>query len=679
MTDVYLSFADQDREQANGFGAELERRGLSWIGPPRLAGGEYDTGATRHAMENATWVVVLLTRHSSPSEWVRRDLDIAHQLGKRIAVLLGPGVPSHHLPAADRVFELRPVEEASRLAEAIARLAGRQAPATPQPPEPALSRLPAPLDGVSDGRLRGYLSEWPDGKRSGEARARLAELEQRERDNEFAKRVSADDMPTTAAAPVAEQAAADAEYTRRMAEEAVPVTAASASGNSREEVPSTVGARPASGDTHRSAHALNDLLSTGTLLSMTAGRKEAVRSRMQSQSTSRREEGVQLRETSLETPPGRASNSLEREAPHPTAPPAPMPHAAERSRGPLPAPAAPASAPPPQSSSRGSSFALLVGMLAVLGALGIGLLGGQELAGKLLATLKMKLNAFTFFGLFGRERKPVEPEADLVDCSVFAPPAAPPGETIMVQVFLHTAKQAERAQFMATVMDTAAALKGVQTLQTEIRRGARVTVTLAAKGLDIDEPQQIIVWRGEPVFAQFLVTLPEGCDAATFHSVVRIAVDGGLVGRIAFAIRADAKAAMPRSVAAGETARRYNHAFLSYASADRKEVLKRAQVLKAAGVSFFQDILSLDPGARWEKEIYKHIDGCDLFLLFWSKSARESEWVIREAEYALARQHDGEIPDIVPVILEGPPVVRPPDSLAAIHFNDQITYLIAQS
>jgi hypothetical protein len=107
-------------------------------------------------------------------------------------------------------------------------------------------------------------------------------------------------------------------------------------------------------------------------------------------------------------------------------------------------------------------------------------------------------------------------------------------------------------------------------------------------------------------------------------------------------------------------------------------VLKRAQVLKAAGVSFFQDILSLDPGTRWEREIYKNIDKCDLVLLFWSRAAKASEWVIREAEYALARRGDGHNPDVVPVILETPPV-PPPPSLASLHFNDRIHYLIEGS
>ncbi len=49
--------------------------------------------------------------------------------------------------------------------------------------------------------------------------------------------------------------------------------------------------------------------------------------------------------------------------------------------------------------------------------------------------------------------------------------------------------------------------------------------------------------------------------------------------------------------------------------------------------------------------------------------------MIKEAEYALKRQGVGDMPDIVPVILENPPL--PPPSLAAIHFSDRIHYLIA--
>jgi hypothetical protein len=95
---------------------------------------------------------------------------------------------------------------------------------------------------------------------------------------------------------------------------------------------------------------------------------------------------------------------------------------------------------------------------------------------------------------------------------------------------------------------------------------------------------------------------------------------GSSVGRIVFCIKADVEVQRPQSAPQGEMAGRYNQASLSYASPDRKEVLKRAQVLSAAGISFFHDALSLDPFARWEQEIYKAIDGCDLFLLFWSRA-----------------------------------------------------------
>jgi hypothetical protein len=271
---------------------------------------------------------------------------------------------------------------------------------------------------------------------------------------------------------------------------------------------------------------------------------------------------------------------------------------------------------------------------------------------------------------------PVARAEDSVDCSVFSPPAAPPGTTILVQVFLHLPEQARRAKAQASTMDDSTTHRGVASLRVAITRGAHVTVSLSASGLGIDEPQQSITWRGDPAFAQFLLTFPSDSDGRAFHCVARLSVDGGLAGCIKFRQRSDKDATGTRSASVDGSSNQYRYAFLSYASADRSEVLKRAQALHAARVSFFQDVLSLRAGANWENEIYKHIDKCDLFLLFWSRAAKESEWVIREAEYALSRRTWSDEPDVVPVILEGPDVVLPPDSLKSIHFNDTIHYLI---
>jgi hypothetical protein len=100
------------------------------------------------------------------------------------------------------------------------------------------------------------------------------------------------------------------------------------------------------------------------------------------------------------------------------------------------------------------------------------------------------------------------------------------------------------------------------------------------------------------------------------------------------------------------------------------KVLSYAQLLEAAGLKYFQDIASLRAMEHWEPALHRAIDGCDLFLLFWTTSAARSEWVERETRYALARQTASSegVPDISPVFLEPDPP-RPPDRLRSRHFD----------
>ena len=276
-------------------------------------------------------------------------------------------------------------------------------------------------------------------------------------------------------------------------------------------------------------------------------------------------------------------------------------------------------------------------------------------------------------------------QKDLVDCSVFCPFDVAAGREVLVQVFLHGQGEVEfnRAQSQARLMDSQAALQAQKTLDLEIARGTKVAVTLSTGNdeIEIDEAAQYLIWRGEPAFCQFVVYLPPYLVGEVVHPVVRIALDGQLIGRIVFTMYLSDQSESSDATLNGQVAQRYRHAFLSYATEDRKEVLKRAQALKASKISFFQDVLSLEPGQRWELELYKNIDKCDLFLLFWSSSAKDSEWVIKEAEYALEKFNDSEgaTPDIVPIMLEGPPPVAPPEKLKAIHFNDPILYHLAAS
>jgi hypothetical protein len=157
---------------------------------------------------------------------------------------------------------------------------------------------------------------------------------------------------------------------------------------------------------------------------------------------------------------------------------------------------------------------------------------------------------------------------------------------------------------------------------------------------------------------------------------VVVSQEGVPIGHIKFKLhlveRVDA--ASPPAVPLGHDVRRYQHVFVSYSSKDRDEVLKRVQMLRRLKIQCFQDVLNIEPGDRWEKELYRHIDKSDLSLLFWSRSAKASEWVMKEVQYALHCQaeREGALSEIMPVILEGPPIPNPPPELERLHFNDQI-------
>jgi hypothetical protein len=511
--------------------------------------------------------------------------------------------------------------------------------------------------------------------------------------------------PATGSPPAPAQAERDAEYRRRMDSPAGAVPPSIGAAPIRDEVitgaPSTLVPPTREGDRHPLNGALSAKEMFGARLGGESGGEHASDGPMFSMAgepddvavveiRKRHAPAVARPARKSETAKPRSYPDVAAASPEPTAMPArpPVMQAPPSAHYPMP--------PPPERAARSSGgrglavfgiFAAILVMLPLLSQRGRDGLG--QTFETLLAALGVKLNAFSLLAIF--KRKPQElpklvsatnPIVDNVDCSVFAPPAAPPGSTIMVQVFLHIPEQAERAAFQAKLIDDTTTAKGVKSLATPIARGARVDISLDVADAQLtDDPVQSLTWCGEPAFVQFLLRLPQAADGMSIFPKIRISVDGGLVGCIAFRVGIAREAAGTQSVPSGESARRYKHAFLSYATADRKEVLKRAQVLKAAGVSFFQDILSLDPGDRWEKEIFKNIDTCDLFLLFWSKSARDSAYVLKEAEYALALQlsSGGDAPDIVPVIIEGPPVIVPPPSLSAIHFNDTISYLVAAS
>lgn len=263
---------------------------------------------------------------------------------------------------------------------------------------------------------------------------------------------------------------------------------------------------------------------------------------------------------------------------------------------------------------------------------------------------------------------------DAVDCAVFSQREARAGDSVLVQVFAYMPGYADEAREQAREYDEEAKKLGCVSLATEIMRGAALTFEMVFRNMVIPDPVLGLVWRGKTQSVQFEVPIPSNCNSANLIGKVLISQDSVPIGQILFKIKVVGRsAAADTSCRPGGDAHRYRKAFISYASKDRPEVLRRVQMLAAVGISYFQDVLDLEPGDRWTQKLYEHMDQSDVLFLFWSTAAKESEWVKREWQYGLERKGAD---FIHPVIIEGPPAPEPPPELADLHFADKLLYFI---
>jgi hypothetical protein len=254
------------------------------------------------------------------------------------------------------------------------------------------------------------------------------------------------------------------------------------------------------------------------------------------------------------------------------------------------------------------------------------------------------------------------------------------GTRMLVQVFLHPPGEQLLAEAGAKVFDLEAEWRGFTSLSMRLNQGTRVAIQLDCDDLEVNEGScNEILWQSQIVATSFVVSAPTNADPGKRFSTARLFAEGVPVGRIHFVVEVvTTLAAEVSPQPRGDSTHRYCRAFISYAAEDRAEVMKRVQTLRALKINFFQDLINLDPGDRWKRRLFTEIEMCDVFLLFWSSASQRSMWVRRETLYAIKRQRQSERgePEIVPVLIEGPPPPLPWRELSHLHFNDELIYLM---
>ena len=194
---------------------------------------------------------------------------------------------------------------------------------------------------------------------------------------------------------------------------------------------------------------------------------------------------------------------------------------------------------------------------------------------------------------------------DLVDCTVFAPTLAGPGDAVFVQVFAHLVEEAAEARRLAQEFDAETERRAFKTLDAIVPRGSTLMFELQMGGSTVADRVQSLVWAGRPASVQFEVRVPDGTRPGAYVGAATVSLDSVPVGHVKFklAVVPPERHGERRTEPVGDDATRYRKAFVSYSSKDRQAVLERVQMLKPLGIEYFQDLLDLDPGDRWERKL----------------------------------------------------------------------------
>lgn len=264
---------------------------------------------------------------------------------------------------------------------------------------------------------------------------------------------------------------------------------------------------------------------------------------------------------------------------------------------------------------------------------------------------------------------------DRVEASALVPRSVARSEVFRIEVVLARRGGLTRAlaSFSAGRDDLLSA--SPRELTATLAHGAVLELTAECAQADLIKPRlQRLRWTGQPVSAGFQLRPAADLVGRNLYVDINVFIDRVCVGHLPLTLpltelATPADTAPAPAAAAFEIPRRL---FMSYTSADRAQVLPIARALKQIGVETFVDRLSLEGGEDWEPRLWREIDACDCFMLFWSKESAASIWVQRETLRALERQRSASLrrPKIVTHLLGKPPPAVPPPALASLHFND---------
>jgi hypothetical protein len=234
--------------------------------------------------------------------------------------------------------------------------------------------------------------------------------------------------------------------------------------------------------------------------------------------------------------------------------------------------------------------------------------------------------------------------------SVYRPAAVAPSTWYDLLVFAHRTGRAadprvdepypaERVRLEAQRLlgDKAKAYESVvEDSSAPVVPGTDIIVIPQIDGVQFQPPQVVMEWRNDVQRAPFQFRADARLDGTTARGQVSLFAGPLLLAEMSLVIRVSAvDAAHAARDGVTESVSPYRKVFASYSHRDEAIVRQMESYAIAFGDEYLRDVRSLRAGERWDERRLKLIDEADVFQLFWSWNALESEYVRREWIYAL--------------------------------------------
>jgi TIR domain len=203
-----------------------------------------------------------------------------------------------------------------------------------------------------------------------------------------------------------------------------------------------------------------------------------------------------------------------------------------------------------------------------------------------------------------------------------------------------------------------------------LTRGARLQIVPELSGILCNPPDAEIEWW-EPVHeVRFRLLAGPELAGTVVRGMVRVWCGPLIIGEVSIAMPVAASDPAADSPPTADSVLRYRKIFPSYSHRDRAIVQNFAEVARALGDQYLQDVLTLRAGERWDSRLLQLIEEADVFQLFWSRNSMRSPHCRDEWEHALALQR----PLFIRPLYweeprpEDPEQKLPPVALQALHF-----------